>query len=199
MLKNLSLAVAVVGLAATLSAQTSPYPDTFKVNYFSNANCETVPDGTVQITNVGTQIGSKSDPGGNLCAMIYVFEPDQELAECCGCRITPDGLLTLSINKDLTANPLTDITLSSGVIKIVSSYGSGNKCNPTKPVPATGVKAWTTHIQSSYPPPFLAETETEFSDSNLSAGELGSLEAKCSAITAVGSGKGVCDCGKITD
>ena len=54
------------------------------------------PDGTVRITNVGTNI---TTPGsGNLCALIYVFEPDQQMAECCGCLITPDGLLTLSIN-----------------------------------------------------------------------------------------------------
>jgi hypothetical protein len=193
MLKSLSLAVAVVGLAATLSAQTSPYPDTFKVNYFSNANCGGVPDGTVQITNVGTQIGSKTSPGGNLCALIYVFEPDQEMAECCGCKITPDGLLTLSIDNNLLANTLTDVTVSSGVIKIVSSYASAGVCDPTKPAPATGVKAWATHIQGFfYGSEF--QTETEFSDSNLSTGELNRLQNECKGISLVGSGAGVCKC-----
>jgi hypothetical protein len=97
MLKTLSLVAAAFGFAAILSAQT----DTFKVGYYSNAG-ET-PDGTVRITNVGTNI---TTPGsGNLCALIYVFEPDQQMAECCGCLITPDGLLTLSINANLTDNP----------------------------------------------------------------------------------------------
>ena len=194
MLKSFCIAAAVVGFAASLSAQTSLYPDTFKVNYFSNANCDGVPDGTVQLTNVGTQTGSKTDPGGNLCAMIYVFQPDQELAECCGCKITPDGLLTLSIDYNLTANPLTPVTLTSGVIKVVSSYSSGSVCDPTKPAPATGIRAWGTHIQGFFPPYSEFETETEFSDSNLSAGELASLKAKCSAINAVGSGAGICTC-----
>jgi hypothetical protein len=194
MFKSLYFTAAIVGFAATLSAQTSLYPDTFKVNYFYNANNNAVPDGTVQITNVGTQTGSKTDPGGNLCAMIYVFQPDQELAECCGCKITPDGLLTLSIDNNLTATPLTPVTLSSGVIKIVSSYSSGSVCDPTKPAPAPGIRAWSTHVQNMFSP-FDFETETEFSDSNLGAGELGSLEAKCKAIVAVGSGLGICNCG----
>jgi hypothetical protein len=195
MLKTFCIAAAVVSCAATLSAQVSPYPDTFKINYFSNAHApdDVLPPGTVQVTNVGTQTGSKTDPGGNLCAMIYVFQPDQELAECCGCKITPDGLLTLNIDH-LTANPLTPVTITSGVIKIVSSYSSGSTCDPTKPVPATGIRAWATHIQN-YDYPYEFETETEFSDSNLGAGELGSLKAKCAAIAAVGSGAGVCTCG----
>ena len=94
MLKTLSLVAAAFGFAAILSAQTAaPGPDTFKVGYYSNAHYGV--DGTVRITNVGTNI---TTPGsGNLCAMIYVFEPDQQMAECCGCLITPDGLLTLSI------------------------------------------------------------------------------------------------------
>ncbi len=85
----------LIGLAATLSAQTSSYPDTFKVDYYSNANTTDEPNGTVRITNVGTHIGAAGDASGNLCAMIYVFSPDQELDECCGCPLTPDGLITL--------------------------------------------------------------------------------------------------------
>jgi hypothetical protein len=40
MFKTLSMAAVLIGFALTLSAQASPYPDTFKVNYFSNANTE---------------------------------------------------------------------------------------------------------------------------------------------------------------
>ena len=187
MLKTLSLVAAAVGLAATLSAQTAaPGPDTFKVGYFSNAN-GALPDGTVRITNVGTNI---TTPGsGNLCAMIYVFEPDQQLAECCGCEITPDGLLTLSINANLTSNPLTPVTLTTGAIKVVSSTGYPT-CNPGKPTPVTGIRAWGTHIQTAG-----AVTETEFTDSTLSAGELTLLKNRCNSILNNGSGFGVCTCG----
>ena len=78
--------------------------------------------------------------------MIYVFEPDQQLAECCGCKITPDGLLTLSVHRNLTSNPLTGATLINGAIKIVSSTWNP-PCNAAKPVPAAGIRAWITHVQ----------------------------------------------------
>ena len=189
MLKTLSLVAAAFGFAAILSAQTAgPGPDTFKVGYYANANSP-VPDGTVRITNVGTNI---TTPGsGNLCALIYVFEPDQQMAECCGCLITPDGLLTLSINANLTDNPLTPVTLTTGAIKIVSS--AGGACNAAKPVPTAGVRAWGTHIQAAG-----VVTETEFVDSTLSTGELNLLKSKCGSIQSNGSGFGICSCGPVS-
>ena len=73
--------------------------DVYKVNYFSN-NVAGAPDGTVRIDNPGLTYG-------NLCAMIYVFDADQQLSECCGCVETHNGLRTLSVKRDLTSNPLT--------------------------------------------------------------------------------------------
>jgi hypothetical protein len=192
MLKTLSIAAAtLVGLAATMSAQTIDPPDTFKVNYYANAHSGAgFPDGTVRITNVGTEIGSTAANSGNLCAMIYVLSPDQQLAECCGCSLTPDALLTLSVNNDLADNPLTPTTLFTGDIKIVSSFGASTGCNPSKPIPAAGIRAWATHIQNSGD-----VTETEFSNSTLSAGELSQLAGKCKSIQNNGSGFGICTCG----
>jgi hypothetical protein len=135
-----------------------------------------------------------------LCAMIYVFTPDQQMAECCGCALTPDALLTLSVANDLTDNPLTPVTPVTGAIKIVSSTGAP-ACNPAKPVPVAGVRAWATHIQAEAvvevgcgaTPSFV--TETAFSDGVLSAGELKLLENKCASIRNNGSGFGICSCG----
>jgi hypothetical protein len=188
MFKRLSLAAAVLGCAACLSAQAID-PGTFQVNYYANANTDGYPGATVQITNVGTQDGAKGDASGNLCAMIYVFSPDQELDECCGCPLTPDGLITLDVNDNLTSNPLTAVTLFSGDIKIISSTGYP-ACNPRTPKPAAGIRAWATHIHGS-----SSQTETAFSDSSLSASELSSLASKCASIISEGSGFGVCTCG----
>ena len=203
MLRTLSIAAALVGLTATLLAQTPPYPDTFKVGYYSKGlpcagpnntvACPGAPaasDTTVYITNVGTQTGTTADPSGNLCAMIYVFEPDQQLAECCGCTITPDGLLTLSVDFALTSNSLTGATLTNGAIKIVSSIGNPS-CNPTNLAPAAGIRAWITHIQDF---PLDRLTETPFSDATLSAGELSNLAAECKILQTEGSGAGICKC-----
>ena len=93
------LAALSVGLSWADSPAAAPPPDTLQVNYFVNANTGGAPDGTVQIDNPGTS-------GGNVCAEIYAFYPDEEMTECCGCMLTPDDLRTLSINVDLTSNPL---------------------------------------------------------------------------------------------
>jgi hypothetical protein len=189
MLKALLIPIALVALSATLSAQTKEAPDTFKVNYYSNANTS-APDATVRITNVGTEICAACDPSGNVCALVYVLAPDQQLAECCGCLLTPDSLSTLSVNLDLTSNPLTPAVLTTGDIKIISSLPGSTGCNPAKPSPAAGIRAWATHIQNDG-----STTETEFSDSTLSAGEMNHLASTCKGIFNNGSGFGVCSCG----
>ncbi|MGA2879566.1 MAG: hypothetical protein ABSG13_11500 [Bryobacteraceae bacterium] len=182
----MSSLVVVLGVAAILSAQAID-PDTYKVSYFSNniPAKDYIPVGTVRVSNVGTS-------EGDLCADIYVFDPTQELNECCSCLVTPDGLRTLSVATDLTGNTLTGgIVPETGAIKIVSAATTGGTCPaPTAPKPTSGVRAWGTHTQvGGY------VTETEFLDSGLSAVELGRLAAECSAIQLVGSGKGVCTCG----
>jgi hypothetical protein len=184
MLVVCTLALALFAGYASASVTTPP-ADTLKVNYFSNANTAGAPDGTVRITNPGTS-------GGNLCAAIYVFDQDQELSECCSCLITPNGLQTLSINSNLTNNPLTGVTLATGSISIVSTKTVGGTCPlPTTLSPTAGLRSWGTHIQNSN----FAVTETEFIDSTFSAAEQGVLQNDCYAVQLIGSGKGVCSCG----
>src|SRR6202011_4517922 len=122
-LYGLTVALVIVGLftlgAGVASAQTT---DTFQVNYFAN-NTGAGPDETVRIDNPGLTYG-------NLCAMIYVFAADQQLAECCGCVETHNGLRRLSVRANLTATPLTGPGTSpfSGVIKVVSAAVNNSPC-----------------------------------------------------------------------
>ena len=181
-LLTLTLFVAA-GWAAT--PVTTPPADTLKVNYFSNANTSGAPDGTLRITNPGTA-------AGNVCASIFVFDPFQELTECCSCLTTPDGLRTLSVNTNLTGNPLTGVILSSGLVKIVSTIPVAGSC----PLPTTvnsepALRSWLTHIQNGN----FSETETASQDATLSTGEVSRLAAQCFAIKLDGSGRGICTCG----
>src|SRR5579864_8792532 len=107
------LVVCTLALAlCTVSAWAAgPPADTLKVEYFSNANTAGAPDATFRLTNPGTA-------GGNICASIYVFDSQQEMSECCSCLLTPDGLRTLSVNGDLTSNPLTGVVLNTGLVKV---------------------------------------------------------------------------------
>ncbi|HLK09762.1 MAG TPA: hypothetical protein VKW76_00095 [Candidatus Binatia bacterium] len=71
-----------------------------------------------------------------LCALVYVFDADQQMAACCGCPVSANGLRTLSVTKDLTANPLTGVKPTTGVIKLLSSAGSvagAFVCDPATP------------------------------------------------------------------
>ena len=169
-----------VGPAYGQTSQAATATPQLLVNYFVNANTEGAPDGTVQLTNTG-------GTGGNLYAAIYVFYPDEEMAECCSCSLTPDDLRTLSINNDLTANTLTGTPVTSGTITIVSSISS----NPA-PIKASGqIRAWGTHVLTT------GVTEPEFQQAPLSSAEITSLQNECSAIFlgGLGAGTGVCSCG----
>jgi len=184
--KVLSVALAIAGLI-TIGAGIASAQDVYKLNYFSN-NAGSAPDATVRIDNPGLTYG-------NLCAMIYVFDADQQMTECCGCVETHNGLRTLSVRRDLTSNPLTGVISSNGVIKIVSAAVNNSPCDPTSNVsPKANLRAWTTHIQNAVGATWPI-TETEFSDSTLGATELANLQAQCAFVNILGSGHGICSCG----
>jgi hypothetical protein len=180
----LTIGLVILGLCALgISASAQ---DVFKVNYFAN-NVAGAPDATVRVTNPGTS-------NGNLCAMVYVFANDQQMAECCGCITTPDGLRTFSVAKNLTSNPLT-VKPVDGDIKIVSAAVNNSPCDPTANVtPTATLRGWATHIQNKVGTAYPI-TETEFTDATLSAGELASLQADCYFVNRLGSGRGICSCG----
>lgn len=158
------------------------------VSYFSNAHTSKFVDATVRFMNPGVT-------DSNLYAEIYVFDQDQQLAECCGCLLTPAGLQTLSVNSDLTGNPLTGVQSVNGVIKIVPGDSSANpSCDPTAITPTGSLAAWSTNIQSLSTSTF-AMTETPFQLTPLGDDELGALQNQCSYSASLGNGQGVCTCG----
>jgi hypothetical protein len=160
----------------TLNSQGSGVEDAFQVNYASQL---TQGDSVINITNAGTSANTTStttSPAtqggfGNICANIYVFNPDEELEACCSCVVTPNELLsfayisTINGAKGLlsnTANP-NQTSNSSAVTKIVATQGNvcnnkppvagvnGTQGNVTAAVPITtatlapGLVAWSTH------------------------------------------------------
>ena len=186
-------------LAGTAVAQSEGPAGDFSyyfVTYFSNGNTSGAPDAVLRLINDGDYSTSQTEgvPNGNLWASIYVFDDSQELQECCNCFISPDGLLSESLDKELTANTLTArAPLSRGVIKVISTYNP----DPTNNAPVAGIRGWMTHIQatSNIPEkgPFFV-TETTLADSNLVSAEQAALQTSCSYAITLGSGYGVCSC-----
>jgi len=156
------------------------------VNYFDVASAQTSGyDGAVRLTNPG--------PGG-LCAMVYVFDQNQVLSECCGCSVSDSALLTLSLLNDLTANPLTGKQPQKGVIEVVSSDPTQNpQCDPGSLAPTGVILGWGTNAQPAGGGAFQ-ETETSFAQVSL-GGEGMVLENECSYLKQLGSGAGICSCG----
>ena len=163
----LAIAAITLLLGGVVVAQNIGDNSVYFTTYYSNANTSGAPDATVRIVNDG-------DTGGNLWAAFYVFDDSEELTECCACVITPDGLLSESVNKNLTANPLTGRKNSRGVIKVISSATG----DATATKPTAGLREWATHVQKSTSPAYTV-TETLAADSNLVAGEQSLLQLLC--------------------
>jgi len=153
---------------------------------------------------------------GNLCAMIYVFDDDQELGECCGCPLSPNKLLAMTVVNDLTANwalAVSDTLAGTLVVvpaasnatscangachKLLNSHGA-TYCDPTLSYTETPtLTAWITHDEE-------IETDDgevnslsaeEFSPVATDTAEQAYLISTCAGIISNGSGSGSCDCG----
>jgi hypothetical protein len=191
----LSLAVVTTLLAASALAQNVGDKSVYFTTFYANANIAGVPDGTVRIINDG-------DTGATLWASFYVFDDSQELQECCSCSISPDGILSESVNLQLLGNPLTGTVNHVGVIKVISSTTG----NPTANTPAPGLHGSATWdiaqnatdtvkngVTSNAVNAYLL-LEHPLSDANLIPSEQSTLQTLCSYALDLGSGHGECAC-----
>ncbi len=135
---------------------------------------------------------------GNLCAMIYVFNAGEAMGECCGCRLTPNQLLSGSV-KALLGNgwTLAGGTPTHGVLQIISATpNNGTLCSPNRPYTATmELDGWITHEQTVAGVTGL--TEVSLTDNGTADSfESQSLIGNCGALLGNGSGAGNCICPK---
>ena len=204
-LRNLVLAALVLTMAAF--AQNPITADSpFQVRYAANL---TAGESFIDISNTGANGAPLLGPGfggavGNLCVNVYAFSPDEQLISCCSCLVTPNGLVHLGVNADLTSKTLTGVIPTSVVVKLVASLagagGSGTSCTNSAalaggdgfPV-AKGMVAWGTTLHPAVPAGTFATTETAFTPASLSAGELASISGRCAGILGNGSGFGICN------
>jgi len=183
-------AALMLALGSTAAVAQQDEDDIYALSYYSNAHITAAPDAALRLVNDG--FVSDASPAGDLCASIYVFDSQEQLAECCSCKITPNGILSLSVNNNLTKNTLTGVTPTRGVVKTISSFPTSGYCDPTTDNEQEGIRGWITHIQkgaSGY-----GQSEEELMDSNLSSYEAADLAEDCKVLIELGSGHGKCDC-----
>ena len=121
----------------------------FQIRYASNL---TAGDSVINVTNTGANGASLNGPGfglatGNICVNVYAFSPDEQLISCCSCLITPNGLVSLSVNSDLVSNTLTGVRPNSVVIKLVNTLagaggagGGATACTNSGGTPITQIR-----------------------------------------------------------
>lgn len=207
--KVLSL-LAALAMPITLLAQANDGP--FQVNYASHLKQG---DGVVNVTNDGFTAGGNTPVAngnsyGDICVNVYVYAPDQELAACCSCLVTPNALhswpisfgpgnLLTNLNNSTVSNSIFKDGTGNGsvVIKLLATQpdnvgaGVNDSCPgpsaASAPIPA-GLMAWATHSHPTNIPNAVSITETRFEPGNLSAGELSKLRGDCGNLLTRGSG-----------
>jgi len=211
-----TLVLAAMALSVVAHAQVGAVysgDGQYQIGYASNVNSG---DSYVNISNDGasmttTTIAAATNSlsvSGSLCVNVYAFNPDEEILSCCSCPITPNGLVSLSVQRDLLNNTLTGRTNpSSVVIKLfatrptVTTLGTtSNPCalsagNLTGQAGAFGMVAWGTklHANTSATTTTYSLTETPFTEAAATGQELTRLNNLCAFNLAQGSTYGICN------
>jgi hypothetical protein len=213
-MSTIRLVILATAVAVTAFAQVA-LDNSFQVRYFTNVDCSAAsqpacvgapqarPDSYVDISNTGArggvqdQSGTSAGIGGAFCVNVYTFSFDEQMASCCSCPVTPNGLVSLSVQKDLISNTLTPAKPASGVIKLLATVPVGGSCAGSAAGVGTatlapGMVAWGTTNHSGPVSGSFTTTETAFTPSTISASELSHLGRVCSFLMGQGSGFGLC-------
>lgn len=190
------LILATVAFATGAYAQDES-PNRFLVRYASNLNKG---DSFINITNTGTELLLKP-PGTttNLCVNVYTLDPSEEMVSCCACLVTPNALVSLSVQGDLISNTLSPSTPTAVVIYLTATVpglaDTPSTCSAAAQLTAAtdGMRAWGTTLHAlPGTPTTYGVTEDEFLQGGLSIVERLHLASFCGFIQANGSGFGIC-------
>ena len=208
--KALAVAAGIL-LSASLvgKAAADPIPGTEIVGYFdteatSTNNSTGAGDNIVRIVN---------DTSIEMCALIYVFDDDEEMGECCGCVLSPNKLINLSVERDLTQSwREASGNFENGVVYAFSSAPNNRQCilsngkpnpacnagcdpalgftPPTTPIPH--INGNITRVQEIGSQESI--TETDMTNNGDDDSQEHALASQCSNIVNHGSGLGACRC-----
>jgi len=201
-LRNVLLAAVVCTVSAF--AQNPITADSpFQVSYAANPSAG---ESYINIINTGANGASLLGPGfgsaaGNICVNVYAFAPDEQEISCCSCLLTPNSVVNLGVNRDLTSTTLTGVIPTSVVIKLVATLagptGSGTSCTNSAATPGTLVPGMVAYGTTPQPVGTAYNAvEHTFVPSTLSVGvggEYASITGRCASILGNGSGFGICN------
>jgi len=138
-LRNVLFAVVASSALAFSQTYTVGLDSPFQVSYAANPSAG---ESYINIINTGANGNALLGPGygtqyGNICVNVYAFAPDEQEISCCSCLVTPNSVVNLGVNRDLTSLTLTGVVPSSVVVKLVSTLagtgGSGTAAISLQP------------------------------------------------------------------
>jgi len=219
-MRSLISVTIVLGIAAfDAFAGTDPPPITadFGVQQKYAANLA-LGESYINIVNTGAVGAPLLGPGlgatvGNICVNVYAIDPGEELISCCSCLVTADQVVSLGVNRDLTAKTLTGVIPNSVTVKLYAILaggdGTGSNCKNSAAENVTGsgvpnwivtagLAAWGTTLHTA-PGGGVVTTETPFTPVTFSTSSAGSnfeypsLTQRCAAIIGNASTFGICN------
>jgi hypothetical protein len=197
LISALPLNLASQEVAASKKNKTEDPPPTYLSDrYGNNPGPGGVADQVVRLINIGRHVKpSLGPPPSDVCASIYVFDNNQVMVACCSCRIPPNQLASASVGNQLTANPLTSLVPTAGVVSIVPVAAGKTTCDPTAPITSSDaslLQGFATHVEVTGGLTYI--TETAIAVAALGTDEASFLTNACMFVQYLGSGRGICDC-----
>lgn len=210
-------ALALVAGAVLLASVPTParavmLPGSALFGYYDVDGFTGTGDSILRLINPSGNANIGFGPVVNSCAMIYVFDDQQEMGECCGCPLSPSQLATFSVEKNLLSDWALPETPEQGSIAIRSTSINATGCQSfafpgnTNPAcnggcdPTIGPTGGTptllgsiTHVQDIDNPSTI--TEVSLFD-NGTGNDINNtyLIEQCGALLGNASGGGICNC-----
>lgn len=165
-------------------------------------------DSVVSVTNTGAR-GAGTTPGntanviGATCANFYAYSPvDGSLISCCSCPVAPNATRNLNVNVDLIAPPTSSTVQTRTVVKMLASVPVAGSCRGSSTNFGMTLTQGLVASGSSVLPPFQVQpqltvgqqSESPFSPSTLSAGELNKILTQCNSYAGGGTDKVCASC-----
>jgi hypothetical protein len=188
-----------------LASSTSTFDAAFQVSYAANPSAG---ESLINMINTGANGDPLLGPGfggaaGNTCVNVYAFDPAEELIACCSCLLTPNQVVNLGVNANLTIKSQSGVVPPSVTIKLLNTLagpaGTAASCTNSAAYAGqagysivSGLVAYGTTPQSMNGGASYNVVEHPFIPATLSAGELASITGRCASIIGNASGYGIC-------
>src|SRR5271157_1356156 len=190
---NISASYQGQNAASMLTVQPLLYTNFFTLPQLAQQTSNAPPQQQAPDTNL--RISYPDASATDLCALIYVFDQNQQLVECCGCVVSQSGLRTLSWQKDLMGNPLTGVKSTAGTVSLVAAdHASNPTCDASVISPSGSIVSWSTNLAAAGNGHYAIQ-EASATSSPLTAAQISALQAQCYFVEVLGSGQGICTCG----